>query len=182
MRRLIPTTNNNSPEYRFQGNLGFGGKYRPDSNTVDCYKEDLNYKTEKIINDINERLKQIIVVYEFSDDLKLNIELIKFCSAKAFNTKIHILDASKSFARKPSKKTLAQLLQMIKKGTKTTFFFHKRNRPVGDDIKTYLDIGFKIYDQNVSYFLFLYVDISHESELIEKFKIKEKIYRSIVEI
>lgn len=41
------------PEWRFQGNLGFGGKYHAIFNRVSCYSEDLNQKTLKIIEKTN---------------------------------------------------------------------------------------------------------------------------------
>lgn len=43
-------------EWRFQGKLGFGGKYRESKNSVDCYREDLNPEREKIIEKINQEL------------------------------------------------------------------------------------------------------------------------------
>ena len=46
-------------EWRFQGKLGFGGKYRSEYNTVDCYREDETKKRLKIIDKINNKLKEI---------------------------------------------------------------------------------------------------------------------------
>lgn len=40
-------------EYRFQGKLGFGGKFRRKTNTVDCYKEDENPARLAIIEQLN---------------------------------------------------------------------------------------------------------------------------------
>jgi hypothetical protein len=44
-----------SIEWRFRGNLGFGGKYKEESGhaRIDCYPEDLNAVREKIIADVN---------------------------------------------------------------------------------------------------------------------------------
>jgi hypothetical protein len=50
-------------EWRFCGNLGFGGKYRSNTNTVDCYKEDLNEKKENTIKVINENLQLVAIKY-----------------------------------------------------------------------------------------------------------------------
>ena len=36
-------------EFRFQGMLGFGGKYRSGTNTVDCYPEDMTPERAEII-------------------------------------------------------------------------------------------------------------------------------------
>lgn len=50
-------------EWRFGGKLGFGGKYRSETNTVDCYTEDENDKTLSIIDELNselEKLKEVI--------------------------------------------------------------------------------------------------------------------------
>lgn len=46
-------------EWRFVGNLGFGGKYRSQTNRVDCYNEDLNGKREMIIKIANNLLSMI---------------------------------------------------------------------------------------------------------------------------
>lgn len=47
-------------EWRFQGKLGFGGKYRTRRNEVDCYQEDITYERLEIINTINSKLKEVI--------------------------------------------------------------------------------------------------------------------------
>jgi len=44
-------------EWRFCGRLGFGGKFRSQSFTVDCYKEDETPERVKIIADINTALE-----------------------------------------------------------------------------------------------------------------------------
>jgi len=46
-------------EWRFCGKLGFGGKYRSLTNTVDCYIEDMNDERFAIINKINSELSLI---------------------------------------------------------------------------------------------------------------------------
>lgn len=46
-------------EWRFCGKLGFGGKYRSGTNTVDCYPEDENEERLNIIKTLNEALKEI---------------------------------------------------------------------------------------------------------------------------
>lgn len=43
-------------EYRFMGALGFGGKYRSETNTVDCYPEDLTPERAEIITRTNAAL------------------------------------------------------------------------------------------------------------------------------
>lgn len=43
-------------EYRFQGLLGFGGKYRSKTNTVDCYPEDMTPERAEIIARTNAAL------------------------------------------------------------------------------------------------------------------------------
>jgi len=48
-----------SHEWRFSGNLGFGGKYRLDENSVDCYSEDETPERFEIIKRINEELSKI---------------------------------------------------------------------------------------------------------------------------
>lgn len=53
-------------EWRFCGLLGFGGKYWSGRNKVDCYREDENKETLKIIEITNEELKK---VYE---EMKVN--------------------------------------------------------------------------------------------------------------
>lgn len=40
-------------EYRFQGHLGFGGKYRRKTNRVDCYPEDETLERKAIIMRLN---------------------------------------------------------------------------------------------------------------------------------
>ena len=46
-------------EYRFQGKLGFGGKYFSFDNVVNCYSEDLNTERSELIEKLNEELKKI---------------------------------------------------------------------------------------------------------------------------
>lgn len=46
-------------EWRFCGKLGYGGKYRSDYNTVDCYLEDETEEILKIIDEINKELHEI---------------------------------------------------------------------------------------------------------------------------
>ena len=43
-------------EWRFQGKLGFGGKYRSETNKVDCYREDETTEVLLLIDDINHAL------------------------------------------------------------------------------------------------------------------------------
>ena len=43
-------------EWRFCGHLGYGGKYRSKTNTVDCYSEDETPKRLAIIREINTAL------------------------------------------------------------------------------------------------------------------------------
>lgn len=43
-------------EFRFQGRLGFGGKYRRKTNTVDCYPEDENPTRQRLIAETNAAL------------------------------------------------------------------------------------------------------------------------------
>jgi len=45
-------------EWRFVGKLGFGGKYRSGSNSVDCYKEDTNPERIKIMKELNDALSK----------------------------------------------------------------------------------------------------------------------------
>lgn len=46
-------------EFRFSGKLGFGGKYRSETNTVDCYHEDLNVFRKLVIERTNEELSKV---------------------------------------------------------------------------------------------------------------------------
>lgn len=48
-----------SKEWRFQGVLGLGGKYRNDRNVVDCYPEDETPKRLNLINQMNNELKNL---------------------------------------------------------------------------------------------------------------------------
>ena len=50
---------NTPDEWRFQGKLGFGGKYWSHTNTVTCYPEDLTPERAGIIEAINKRLELI---------------------------------------------------------------------------------------------------------------------------
>jgi len=47
-------------EWRFQGKLGFGGKYRNELNSVDCYQEDETPERLELIAKINEELKGLV--------------------------------------------------------------------------------------------------------------------------
>lgn len=46
-------------EWRFQGNLGFGGKYYERENRVSCYREDEDEKRKEIIREVNKRLQEL---------------------------------------------------------------------------------------------------------------------------
>lgn len=56
---MMHTEDSPCDEYRFQGLLGFGGKYRRKTNTVDCYPEDLNLERKKLIDQTNTQLKAL---------------------------------------------------------------------------------------------------------------------------
>lgn len=51
---------NGCDEWRFQGKLGFGGKYRSRTNTVDCYLEDETPERTKIVKQLNEELQNAL--------------------------------------------------------------------------------------------------------------------------
>lgn len=55
---------NECTEWRFQGKLGFGGKYRSRTNTVDCYKEDETSETLEIMRKTNEELSKLKLTYK----------------------------------------------------------------------------------------------------------------------
>ena len=46
-------------EWRFQGKLGFGGKYYSRMNKVDCYTEDRTQEVENIIEKLNILLSEV---------------------------------------------------------------------------------------------------------------------------
>lgn len=46
-------------EWRFQGHLGFGGKYRSERNKVDYYAEDQTDERDAIKNTVNTKLQAI---------------------------------------------------------------------------------------------------------------------------
>jgi len=46
-------------EWRFCGNLGFGGKYRHPNMRVDCYPEDSTPERELMISRANKRLQEL---------------------------------------------------------------------------------------------------------------------------
>lgn len=46
-------------EYRFGGKLGFGGKYRSNLNSVDCYSKDETRARYLIIEELNKKLSEI---------------------------------------------------------------------------------------------------------------------------
>lgn len=47
-------------EWRIQGELGFGGKFRPSRWTVDCYREDITPERAQIIERTNRRLAELL--------------------------------------------------------------------------------------------------------------------------
>jgi len=53
------TSNEPCGEWRFCGKLGFGGKFRSDSNRVDCYQEDMTPERMVIISEINNELSKL---------------------------------------------------------------------------------------------------------------------------
>ena len=52
---------NECTEYRFQGKLGHGGKYRSQRNKVDCYQEDATPERLAIIKKVNAKLATLEV-------------------------------------------------------------------------------------------------------------------------
>lgn len=46
-------------EYRFQGHLGFGGKFRPSTMSVDYYREDETPERDEIQATINRKLEEL---------------------------------------------------------------------------------------------------------------------------
>ncbi len=51
-------------EFRFQGRLGFGGKYRRKTNTVDCYPEDETPGRLVLIAETNAALSELKEKYD----------------------------------------------------------------------------------------------------------------------
>lgn len=49
-----------SKEWRFQGKLGYGGKYYFPENRVDCYSEDFDEKTQILIEEANKKLRLLV--------------------------------------------------------------------------------------------------------------------------
>lgn len=47
-------------EYRFQGDLGFGGKFYPQDMRVSCYLEDSTHKRREMIRRANEALRALV--------------------------------------------------------------------------------------------------------------------------
>jgi len=54
-------------EWRFCGSLGFGGKYRIERNTIDCYLEDLTPNRQATIDKVNQALADIKTRQVLSD-------------------------------------------------------------------------------------------------------------------
>ncbi len=59
-----PTEGHVCHEYRFQGSIGFGGKFRNNGNNdniphVDCYREDQTPKRNAMIARANKRLREL---------------------------------------------------------------------------------------------------------------------------
>jgi len=46
-------------EWRFQGLLGFGGKYWSETNTVNCYREDMTDERREVIERTNAALARL---------------------------------------------------------------------------------------------------------------------------
>ena len=57
------TRPNPTNEYRFQGGLGFGGKFRFPYFTVDCYPEDENAARNAMVAAGNEALAQLLAEF-----------------------------------------------------------------------------------------------------------------------
>ena len=51
-------------EWRFSGMFGFGGKYRKQYNAIDYYSEDRTDDRDKLMNEVNEKLKQLKTEYK----------------------------------------------------------------------------------------------------------------------
>ena len=54
-------------EWRFQGKLGYGGKYRSRYNKVDCYLEDETKERLHLIKEINAALLKIKLDFDLVD-------------------------------------------------------------------------------------------------------------------
>lgn len=51
-------------EYRFQGGLSYGGKFRFPACTVDCYPEDVNPKRSAMMAETNKQLAELTATVE----------------------------------------------------------------------------------------------------------------------
>lgn len=51
---------NPASEWRFSGSLGFGGKYWPQDNRVNCYSEDETPERAAAIEQANQRLAELV--------------------------------------------------------------------------------------------------------------------------
>ena len=55
---FVHSMENGTNEYRFQGRLGFGGKYWR-GNYVNCYREDETPELRALIDEVNRELKKL---------------------------------------------------------------------------------------------------------------------------
>ena len=57
---VISHVNSNTREFRFCGNLGFGGKYWAEKGIVNCYMEDITPERTEIIRETNAAIALIL--------------------------------------------------------------------------------------------------------------------------
>jgi len=107
------------------------------------------------------------IFYEIKDNKNIKRLLLESVY-KSYNIKCHVLDASKSFARQNSDKTLSETLGLIDTESNVHFVFIKRHNPFNDS--EYIETGFSVGN----YYLFIEMNLKHFNYFIEEFEMIEK--------
>lgn len=100
----------------------------------------------------------------------LIIDLMYVCKALSYETRIEELDCSKTIVRRPTTKSFHRILSMTwyQENFTQWFFLTKKNYPNETE---YLDVGLRVYENKIDYFIWMKLDIKYLDELVKNFNI-----------
>lgn len=92
----------------------------------------------------------------------------------AYYTHVDELNCSKSFSRRPTKKTWEEILKIGFDSPHTLYNFIHRTAMFGEP--EYYDVGLST-STDISYFIWMKLTLLNGDALIDKYKLKERVYK-----
>jgi len=161
-------------EWRFQGKLGFGGKYWSGRNQVSFYAEDSNPVREFLTTQANEQLSQISIQFLISFEKEKKAAFVKDLIPISYFVIFETLNGE-SIQREISNITPEDFCKKIlEKGSSLKVQLNLNKESYLD--KLHIEVKVNLVDKNkTDFFAFLKAGIEHLNKIVEKHKIQIKV-------